>query len=255
MTGAAVNILPMATTRRSVERIGHRGAPREFPENSLPSFERAVDLGADGVELDVHVTADDIPVVHHDPEVRSPGSPRANRPIAEMTWPEVARVELAPGVFIPSLQQVLASVGQRATVYVELKGQGVEQASIDVIRQSGARCAVHSFDHDAIARASRIAPELRCGILFDEYPANVVESMRETSALDVWPQWELIDERLVRAVHYAGGRVIAWTVNSPTAATRLIALGVDGLCGDDVRVLPTFVATTSTRTSGSPRRP
>ena len=248
MTGAAVNILPMVISRRTVERIGHRGAPREFPENTLPSFERAIELGADAIELDVHVTADGVPIVHHDPATR------ANRLLAEMTWWEAAHVELAPGIFIPSLEQVLATVAQRATVYIELKGRGAEQLSIDVIRRSGARCAVHSFDHDAIARASRIAPQLRSGILFDEYPANVVQSMRDTSALDVWPQWELIDERLVRAVHYAGGRIIAWTVNSQSAATTLIALGVDGLCGDDVRILPAFVATTQIRSSVTPPR-
>jgi len=248
VTGAAVNILPMPTTRRRVERIGHRGAPREFPENTLPSFERAIALGADAIELDVHVTADGVPIVHHDPATR------AKRPLAEMSWEEAARAELAPGVYIPSLQQVLESVGQRALVYVELKGRGAEQASIDVIRRSGARCAVHSFDHDAIARASRLAPQLRYGILFDKYPANVVQSMRDTLALDVWPQWELIDERLVRAVHYAGGRVIAWTVNSQSAATKLIGLGVDGLCGDDVRILPTFVVTTQIRSGVTPPR-
>jgi glycerophosphoryl diester phosphodiesterase len=62
--------------------------------------------------------------------------------------------------------------------------------------------------------------------------------MRSASALDVWPQWELIDQPLVERVHDAGGRVIAWTVNSTADAERLIALGVDGLCGDDVRLLP-----------------
>jgi glycerophosphoryl diester phosphodiesterase len=56
--------------------------------------------------------------------------------------------------------------------------------------------------------------------------------------LDVWPQWELIDQTLVERVHEAEGRVIAWTVNNTADAKRLIALGVDGLCGDDVRLLP-----------------
>jgi glycerophosphoryl diester phosphodiesterase len=171
-----------------------------------------------------------------------------------MTWREAAHVELAADVCIPSLEQVLARMKDRATVYVEIKGHGAEQAAIEVIRRSGARCAVHSFDHDAIVRSARIAPQLRFGILFDEYPANVVQTMRDTSALDVWPQWELIDERLVRAVHYAGGRVIAWTVNSPADAMKLIALGVDGLCGDDVRILPRVVTTTQVRSSVTPPR-
>lgn len=237
LTGAAVNIVPMPPLGRRVERIGHRGAPREYPENSLPAFARAIELGADGVELDVHLTRDGVAVVHHDFHL---GGNHANSrlAVAGMTWAEAARHSLAPGVFIPSLKQVLELVGTRATTYVELKGKDVEGAALETIARSPARCAVHSFDHLAIARAARIAPEIRRGILFDAYPVDVARSMRDASAVDVWPQWELIDATLVESVHDAGGRVIAWTVNSIPAARQLIDLGVDGLCGDDVRLLP-----------------
>jgi glycerophosphoryl diester phosphodiesterase len=225
----------MPTSRRAVECIGHRGAPREFPENTLPSFARALELGAGAVELDVHLTADGVPVVHHDAKIaRARGSGASV--LATMSWKQVAKAQLAPGVFVPSLAQVLDLVNDKATVYVELKGKGVEDAAIAAIRASHTRCAVHGFDHLAVARAARIAPEIRRGILFDAYPVDVARSMRDASALDVWPQWELIDAALVDRVHHAGGRVIAWTVNATPAAERLVALGVDGLCGDDVRV-------------------
>jgi glycerophosphoryl diester phosphodiesterase len=155
-----------------------------------------------------------------------------------MSWNELATVELVPGVFIPSLEQVLKLVGARGTVYVELKGRGVEERAVAVIRESQTPCAVHSFDHSAVVRVSRFAPSLRRGILFEKYPNNVEQAMRESSALDVWPQWELIDAALVGRVHAAGGRVIAWTVNTAVAVDRLVKLNVDGLCGDDVRLLP-----------------
>ena len=235
LTGAAVNIVPMPTSRRSVERIGHRGAPREYPENSLPAFARAIELGADGVELDVHLTRDGVAVVHHDFHLGGDHGP-SRRALSGMTWTEASRHVLAPGVCIPSLEQVLQLVAARATVYVELKGKDVERAALTTIRESDTPCAVHSFDHLAVARAARIAPEIRRGILFDAYPVDVVRSMRDASALDVWPQWELIDEPLVERVHETGGRIIAWTVNDEATAANLVALGVDGLCGDDVRV-------------------
>lgn len=223
---------PPAAPRSRIERIGHRGAPREFPENTLPAFERAIELGADGIELDVHVTADGIPVVHHDPELS-----RA-RALAQMSWDEVRRVELAPGITIPSLQQVLTVVGDRAMVYVELKGSNSERATLELISASSARCAVHSFDHAAIVRAARLAPGVRRGILFDAYPDDIDASLRDTTALDVWPEWTLIDAALVQRVHARGGRVIAWTVNTTAAAEELIRRGVDGLCGDDIRLFP-----------------
>ena len=237
---ASAPVAPAPFSKRSIERIGHRGAPREYPENTLPAFQRAIELGADAIELDVHVTIDGVPVVHHDPELRYDDTrSTANGALAEMTWDDVARVELAPGITIPSLQQVLAAVRDRATVYVELKGSDSERATLDVIRAGRTRCAVHSFDHAAITRAARLAPDVRRGILFDAYPDDIDAAMNVASALDVWPQWELIDAPLVERVHALGGRVIAWTVNATTAAEQLVSLGVDGLCGDDVRLLPT----------------
>lgn len=218
-----------------MERIGHRGAPREYPENTLPAFERAIELGADAIELDVHVTSDGVPIVHHDAELGPTVSPRQ---LGQMTWSEVARVELAPGITIPSLQQVLAAVGDRATVYVELKGSNSEGPTLDVIAAAHARCAVHSFDHAAIIRAARLAPAIRRGILFDSYPDDIDAAMRDSAAVDVWPEWTLIDAALVDRVHARGGRIIAWTVNTTAAAEQLVRLGVDGLCGDDVRLLP-----------------
>jgi len=229
----------VASSRPRTERIGHRGAPREYPENTLPAFLRAIERGADGIELDVHVTADGVPVVHHDPDVRvRSGHRQTTRPLAQMTWEEVARIELATGITIPSLQQVLTEVAERATVYVELKGPNSERATLDLITATRARCAVHSFDHAAIARAARLAPAVRRGILFDEYPDDIDAAMRGAEALDVWPERTLIDATLVQRVHALGGRVIAWTVNTTAAAEQLIRLGVDGLCGDDVRLLP-----------------
>jgi glycerophosphoryl diester phosphodiesterase len=228
----------LATSRPRVERIGHRGAPREYPENTLPAFIRAIERGADGIELDVHVTTDGVPVVHHDPEVRVGKGRAPTRAIAQMSWEEVARVELAPGIAIPSLHQVMTAAGDRVMVYVELKGLRSEKATLELIAGSSARCAVHSFDHAAITRAAQLAPAVRRGILFDAYPDDIDAAMRASAALDVWPEWKLIDAPLVERVHARGGRVIAWTVNTTAAAEELIRLGVDGLCGDDVRLLP-----------------
>jgi len=235
---AGTSALDASSSRPHVERIGHRGAPRDILENTLPSFERAFTLGAEAVELDVHLTVDGTPVVHHDPEVPIQTRPRrVTRPIASMTWKELSPVEISPGLTIPTLEQVLALARDRGMVYVELKGKAVEERALAVIRASGARCAVHSFDHLAVKHAARLAPDIPRGVLFDEYPRDVVGTMREASARDVWPQWQMIDGRLVESVHNEGGRVIAWTVNSTRDAQRLVRLGVDGLCGDDVRLL------------------
>jgi glycerophosphoryl diester phosphodiesterase len=222
---------------RPVERIAHRGAKREFPENSLPAFRRAFERGAKGIELDVHATADGVVVVHHDPDIRARGPLNRflRRPIAELESAQLERTELAPGVGIPTLADVLAGVPKGGSVYVEIKASNIEQLVADVIRASSTVCAVHSFDHSAIARLGEIAPEIPRGILFEKRSLDLRAAMDATGARDVWPQWKLVDESLVAAVHAAGGRVIPWTVNARAEASRLVDLGVDGLCGDDVR--------------------
>lgn len=228
----------MTRRRPAVERIAHRGAPREFRENTIPAFERALERGAGAVELDVHSTADGVVVVHHDAALAGTvDGVLEGRPIATVPWPELEAVELTPGITIPTLAQVLDLVRARATVYVEIKGEGIEPLVIDVIRNGPARCAIHSFDHGLIARARLLAPDLRRGVLFEEAPSDVEALMEETGAVDVWPHWPLADHALVTRVHARGGRVIAWTVNSRETAEQLQSAGVDGLCTDDVRLL------------------
>ena len=212
-------------------RIAHRGMPRAARENTLPSFQLALEAGADGLELDVHATADGVVVIHHDE--RLAGGPA----IHELTLVQLRAHEAAPGIPIPTLAELCDLVGGRAILFVELKGAGIEQAVLEVLGQYAGEAAIHSFDHLMIQRTRRLDSERRLGVLFDEAPADVVGTMTSTGATDVWPHWRLVTPGLVEAVHDAGGRVIPWTVNDSARAQSLAALGVDALCGDDVRSL------------------
>lgn len=223
--------------------IGHRGAPRERPENTLPSFLRALDLQADGIELDVHCTLDRVVVVHHDeiPRATPPSGRLVGKRIDALTFDELQGFSVRGLALISTLAEALAVIKGRADVFVELKGAAIEHEVVSVIRASIApeRCAIHSFDHAQVARARALAPEIRGGILFDRAATDPVAAMRASNALDVWPSRELVTEMLVRNVHEAGGRVIAWTVNDGAQAVALAALGVDGLCTDLLSVLRT----------------
>jgi glycerophosphoryl diester phosphodiesterase len=84
-----------------------------------------------------------------------------------------------------------------------------------------------------------LAPEIRRGLLFSRPLRDPAAPMMEAGALDAWPEWPLVDQLFVTAVRRIGGSVIAWTVNDAAAARHLIAIGVDGLCTDDVRLIPT----------------
>jgi glycerophosphoryl diester phosphodiesterase len=198
-----------------------------------------LELGADGIELDVHATRDGVVVVHHDPIPRAVSAqPRlAGRAIADLTYDQLRTFSVSPGVGIPTLADVLSLVGRAATVYVELKGAGIERDTIDVIRGGDARCAIHSFDHAAIVRAGTIAPEIRRGLLFSRRPRDPAAALRAADARDAWPEWPLVDAAFVASVRRVDGTVIAWTVNDSAVARRLASMGVDGICTDDLRTV------------------
>jgi glycerophosphoryl diester phosphodiesterase len=212
--------------------IAHRGTPREHPENSLPGFRRALSQGVDGIELDVHRTRDGVPVVHHDPDLARDGSPLGGRLISELTAAELATHELAPGVTVPTLAEVVDAVGDDAVLYVEVKARAAEAAVLEVLAGREERAPVHSFDH-RVARAIRAASaRTPVGVLSTSYLLDPVHAMRGAGARDLWQHWSMIDGSLVETVHAAGGRVIAWTVNDPDYAVALARLGVDGICTD-----------------------
>jgi glycerophosphoryl diester phosphodiesterase len=224
----------MTSSRRNVERIGHRGAPRRYLENTSPAFQEALRLGADAVELDVHVTADGMPVVHHDPVLSARVSPAAmvRKAISSLDASDVAAIDLGAGSRIPTLAEVLGVMkGKKA--YVEVKAGDI-QAVADAIDASGTTCALHSFDHDAIASARRIAPHIPRGVLFDEWPDSAGAIVERTAARDVWPKNSLLTLPRVQELQGIGCRVIVWTVNDAARIRELTEWGVDGICSDDL---------------------
>lgn len=225
----------MATSsRRNVERIGHRGAPRRYLENTLPAFTEALRMGADAIELDVHVTADGLPVVHHDPVLSARAAPAAfaRKAIASLEGSAIDSIDLGAGSRIPRLSDVLEAV-KRKRAYVEVK-EGDIQAVADVIDASGTTCAVHSFDHEAIVSARRVAPNIPRGVLFDDWPESPDAIVERTGARDVWPRNSLVTFARVKEIHALGCRVIVWTVNDAARIRELSDWGVDGICSDDL---------------------
>lgn len=216
------------------EIVAHRGASRERPENTLAAFTRAVELGADAAELDVHRTSDGVIVVHHDPVVPGAGA------IRDLTAIQMVGLRVR-GEPIPTLAEVFAAVGDRLRIYVELKGVDTVPGSLAVIRDSRARAdgredrsAVHSFDHRLIAQAAQVDESVPRGVLEASYPVDPTTAARPMDARDLWRHRDFVDAALVRAAHAEGRRVVAWTVNDPGLMRRFADWGVDAICTDDV---------------------
>jgi glycerophosphoryl diester phosphodiesterase len=208
--------------------ISHRGAHDELPENSVPAFLRALELGAEGVELDVHSTADGVLVVHHDAELAGGGI------IRKLTYPELSTHFLAPDIGIPRLVDVLDSIGSRATVFIEAKATGIEMLLLRAVRETSADCAIHSFDRATVYNLKRLFPALRTGVLTSGDLGSAISGLRETVADDLWHLADDIVPEIVSAAHKLGKRVIAWTSNKDEQWRRLAELEVDGICTDRI---------------------
>jgi glycerophosphoryl diester phosphodiesterase len=225
--------------------IAHRGASRDFRENTLPAFQRALELGVDGIELDVHGTRDGVLVVHHDATLAlRRGDAVEGVPIATLTAAEVAAHRLLTGDSVPTLDEVCALVGDRAVLYVEVKAAQVEAlvaAFLD--RHPTVRTEVHAFDHRIPVGVRAVRPGTPIGLLSASYPLDVRGVLSWSDATAFWQHAGLIDEPLVVAVHEAGVRLFAWTVNSAPHARQLAAWGVDGICTDVPDLIRAAVAT------------
>lgn len=209
--------------------LAHRGASGHRPENSLEAFREAIRLEADGVELDVHTTADGALLVRHDGEIPGVG------PIATLTLQSIRDSRPPLEAPFPTLAEALQELGG-LEVWVELKGlpPHADDALLATLAAAPTpeRCAIHSFDHRIVARLGAKRPGLRRGILSTSYPVDPVGPLLAAGANTLWQEWHLIDAGLIAAVHKVGGEIIAWTVNDADSARRLGALGVDGLCGN-----------------------
>jgi glycerophosphoryl diester phosphodiesterase len=221
--------------------ISHRGAHSALPENSIPAFLKALELGADAIELDVHASRDGIVVVHHDPVLNAGRVPReAERAIADLPLSELREVDLGDGIRIPTLQEVLTAAGDGPTVYVEIKARDIEPLVVRCIRESRASCAVHSFDHRVVLAVKTIFPAIRTGVLEVARHVDPVASLITTGAEDLWQEADFIDQDLVARAHSRNARVVAWTSNDPSQWKSLSVSGVDAICTDNIAELAAF---------------
>lgn len=236
--------------------FGHRGARQAAPENTLAAFRKAHEMGADGIELDVMLSADGVPVVIHDSTVdrTTNGSGR----VRELTLDQLRELD-AGGRFasqfsgepIPTLAEVLDAFGSALRINIELKSastgdDGLEARVVELLRARslGRSIVFSSFNPLSLWRAKRLAPEIRRGLLYA--PDMPVYLSRAWAApflgLDaVHPEGRMVDAGYVRWAHGKGYHVNVWTVNEPPEMLRLIELGVDVLITDRPDVARTLV--------------
>jgi glycerophosphoryl diester phosphodiesterase len=227
--------------------FAHRGARRAAPENTLPAFAAALHMGADGIELDVHRSADGELVVIHDFTVDK--TTDGHGAVAQMTYAELSALDAGSsfspafaGTRIPRLVEVLDLVGDRCRINIEIKSIDpyANDASADVAALIGARnlyaqVIVSSFNPMTLIKLRHLDPRIALGMLYGgEMPAffRAVWAGLPIRPEAQHPQHDLVDAAYMEWAHKVDAQVNTWTVNEPVEAQRLAALGVTTLITD-----------------------
>ena len=232
-----------------VLNIGHRGAAREAPENTLAAFDLALRQGADGIEFDVHLSSDGVPVVIHDARLErttSGSGPVSAMPAAVLkrldagSWfnrryPARSNLRYA-GLRIPTLSEILSWIRKRGCLaYIEIKQArfrypGLEEKVLEEIQRAriAPLATVISFDVPTLERVRKLDSRIALGLDFTR-PLLAVRRATSVQAISLLPHWALATRRFIRRTHLAGFRVIVWDLDRPLLMRRKILDGVDGI--------------------------
>jgi len=230
---------PATPVRARPQVIAHRGFSAEAPENTLAAFRRAMVVGVDAVELDVHLSADGEPVVIHDPllERTTDGRGLVGAETAEaLRLLDAGRWfgEGFAGERIPTLAEALHFL-RPIRVIVEVKNGPVRYAGIAgavaaVIAASGHRAVVvSSFDHELLPQIRAAVPGIETAVLYVARPIDSVRLAQEAGAGILQPHWAFLTPDVVAAAHQAGLRVEPWVVDEPDHLAHVVAMTPDGV--------------------------
>jgi glycerophosphoryl diester phosphodiesterase len=214
----------------------HRGASAVAPENTLTAFRRAIDDGADGVELDVRATADGTLVVLHDRDLSR--TTAGTGFVDELALDQVLRYDAGGGDRVPTLMEVLDLLSGTLRLDLEVKQPGVEAALLDLLgAYPTAERAISSFDWNVLRTIRALDDEAELWPLSIVAENDLFATAAELKAPAVALLAAGIDEAVIERCEAAGLDVVAWTVNDPEGAFRLRRLGVAAVCTDAPAVL------------------
>lgn len=202
--------------------LGHRGAPREAPENTMRALRLAVEHGADGVELDVQPSADGVGVVIHDATLeRTTGAAGA---VAALPWERISEA-LAGGEPVPRLEEAAAwAAGEGVFLNVEIKSPGAEAPAVRAIREAGMmhRTVFSSFHPEILAEVGRIAPEAERYFLTERWDDEVRRGVRALGVGGVCPHDSIATPALLEELRRDGLGCVVWTVDDPERILELV---------------------------------
>jgi glycerophosphoryl diester phosphodiesterase len=212
--------------------IGHRGACGHAPENTLSSFELAIDMGCPWIELDVYHIDGELLVIHDDTLNRTTNG-EGN--VMDQSVAYLRSLDAGGGQQIPKLDEVIELANHRAGINVELKGPETAEAVVNLIHKYRAKgwsadeFLISSFQHRELARVREFDQALKLGALFGKATENLVEKAQRLDAYSINLGLRLARKQLIDQAHAVGLKVFVYTVNVEEDISQMLRLNVDGI--------------------------
>ncbi|MBC7524076.1 MAG: glycerophosphodiester phosphodiesterase [Flavobacterium sp.] len=210
-----------------MQTIGHRGAKGYSPENTLHSFQKALNLGCHGIELDVHLSADNIPIVIHDNSIdrTTTGSGLVRNFTAH-------QLQLYG---IPSLQDVLELVNKQCFINIEIKDSTATPFVLELLDQLKVEAhwyQISSFHWEVLSYCKSQNKNIAVAVLTDSSINDALAFAKTIKAQSINAYYKLINQEMVTLMHQNKLLVYAWTVNEPEDISKMKRFNVDGIISD-----------------------
>ena len=228
---------------RKIIIMGHRGANKIAPENTLKSFKKAIELGADIVEFDVRQSRDgEIVIIHDEDTFRTTGQKGL---VEDMNLFDLKQLDFGENEKIPTLEELINLAKGKISLNCEIKVEGIIKKIVKIFQDTDLIDSVilSSFIHKELIKAKRIAPNIKLAALIPEGTGLLIDWYFKKRAIDkavknkffaINPLYKLVNRQFVDYAHKKGLKVYPWTVDSGIAIKKLVNVGVDGIITNDI---------------------
>ena len=218
-------------------KIAHRGAKGYEPENTLQSFQKALDLNADGIELDVHVSSDGHIIVIHDETIDRTTNGKGF--VNTLSLPELKSFLIEGQLEIPTLIEVFNLIDKKCLINIELKGAGTVTKVVALIEEyisnknwNYEHFIISSFNWNMLEEVHNLNPHIIIGVLTEEDLDSALAFAEIIKAKAIHPDYQLLNDKNTQQIQEKGFLVLPWTVNTIEDIQKIKSYNVDGIISD-----------------------
>lgn len=228
----------LLNSQESILNIGHRGAKGHIAENTIASIHKAIELGADGIEIDVFLCKSGEIVLFHDKTLEKLTNGDGN--IEDKNLEELRKLKVLNSSYsIPTLEEVLKSIGKDVFLNIELKGRNTAEGSLNLIKKYIERNKIEfnnilfsSFNWEELKDLRSLSDKVQLALITEQDPLLAIDYALKLKAVAINPNYKDLNEQIISKINEKGLKIYTWTVNSKIQIDRLKVLNVNGIITD-----------------------